>query len=419
MKNPFFAITLCFLMFFIYQSMLFAQKMAKIDGDSLYIKAARESNKELYAEYIKQHPDQLMAALAACRFIQIEQREGSFLDYAARTITGYGIKTIADQTYSNAQTITFPEFGLRMILFDNPYVGQQRDPFVEFNIKNQGYIDFDFGALHVLGDKECYLVKFPNMIFVTVDSLEQEFIFKNKNALGGILNDFGRNLGFSEPSQAFRKLKTLEKETLTVFVYDIYDITRKYNLKGSGRSFATGSGFIHINSARLEQDDFYETFVHELSHVLLSRGRYNMLHKENRWFDEGFAMWAAECYLEINGLNPGDDQLLQEKLQTIMREARYRARGVFRAQNTDYTKFRSINEAWDGDKGLHGSSDSYALSLSIVAYIAERYGPDKLVKAAERVSLLGEKLTQKAVEDVLRTSYRELEQGWNVWVVQE
>lgn len=385
-------------------------------ADSLYMRAAYKDDAELYAEYIRQNSGTILSALAACRLIQIELKKGIFLDSVINTVTKLGVKAVAHRPFSNAQIVVFPDFNFRMILYDNPYVGIGRDPFVEYYIGKNGYIDFDFGALHVLGDQNCYQIKFPNTIFVTVDSADQQFILSSKRILGVILHDFSRALGFSSPEKAFRKLQTLEEQKLTIFVYDIYATSRKYNLKDSGRSFAHGSGFVHLDSHQLDRDDFIKTFTHELSHILLSRGRYNVLHAENRWFDEGFAMWATECFSAINGLDPADDQYLQGKMKAIIERARQRAKTIFRAEMCDYYTFRQINQAWDADEGLYGSSDSYDLSLSILAYIAERYGPAKVVKAAARVSLLGEQLTQKAVEDVLKTRYRELEAGWNGWV---
>lgn len=172
--------------------------------------------------------------------------------------------------------------------------------------------------------------------------------------------------------------------------------TFKKMVKGNDRitAFAVpGKNIIVIDYSKMERTpfDLRLTLKHELSHLLLHQDVKNEFLP--KWFDEGVSQWVSEGIADI--INVNGNKLLKQAVLS-----------------GNYLALKDISAYFPMSPDLFILS--YEQSRSIIEYIDNKYGEDKLLDILNKLSEGIE--IEKAVFDVLHVDMAGLETNWHKYL---
>lgn len=383
--------------------------------DSAYIAALKSGDSNSLYAFIKIYQDRLVSALASCRLIHREMQNDHSLDTIVEDLKTGGIDVFAKKEFINATNIYFPSFKLRTTILDDYNHHLLSNPLVDLlNESATKYINISFDALHIMACMNHFKLITDGILYYAADSVSVRLIRSIK--LHSIFKDFSARMGYKSPTEVVRKLLKKESymnENLVFFVYD-YDAIREkyrlYELIGSD----VYSGVFYIDPNKQDRNYIIRNFVYKLSHLFFNAKHFTTLPTEKNWLEYGFANWAAFCYTELNTLVPEPNSFLDKKSNDYIKSVRAEAKRIFQDKNVNRITLKEINNQLE--KNNDSTWESNLLALSLVAFIVEKFGPDKLVEIIKLISHTRPDRTELATRSIINWTRQDVERHWNKWV---
>jgi len=211
-------------------------------------------------------------------------------------------------------------------------------------------------------------------------------------------DDFGQTLF----DHAVQKLDNIEddlnvtvKHRIKIYVYGTYDDLRAALEEGAhewtgGRSFS-GAGFplILIGIAPNNLDWGLQAIAHELTHAIIAQKMMPPFGGLPHWMDEGLAMYYQ------GGLSLAEQSTLDRAIQ-----------------NNTLLSIRSLNSNFPTDRAL--ADLAYAESWSVVNFLFEHYGKEKVAQLIEVFSVGAHQ--DDGVMEVLGFDVDGLEDEWRQYI---
>ncbi len=403
----------------------FDDQLGKKSPEQSYVTAVAAENSDSLMEYIANFPRNDFAALAACRYILLELKQGSQLELLVNNLNEIGLEAHIIQLYSGTRIKTeslpravfFPKTRLRMVVKQNYQSQLDKDPTIQYYLDYGKCCDIPFDAFHLIARKGYYKIKDNDIQFFVSKTSNQNYIKSTFAQVQLILKDLSYQLGYKSISgviskQYFRDL--LINRRITIFCYDSTEFKQRYNLKESGWPYPK-DGLIYLNTSKLTTNQYLEQLLNQLTHIMIGGNPENLLHAYNRWFDFGFAGWSTYSYLKFHSLNHQSDHQ-KSKMENDFRQIKEKAQNLKKSTKYKNLRLKSINKIYNDSKNLTELSEADTLSASIMVYIIETQGIPKLIELAGRISHKGQNLTERSIHDVFGIDYQGIEQKWNKWL---
>jgi hypothetical protein len=399
--------------------------IGKKSPEQYYINAVADENSDSLMEYIANFPRNDFAALAACRYILLELKQGGQLELLVNNLNQLGLESHIIQLYSGTRTKTeslpravfFPKSRIRMIIKQNYQSQLDEDPTIQYYLDYGKCCDIPFDAFHLIARKDFYKVKDNDIQYFVSRTSNQDYIKSNFARVQLILKDLSSRLGYKSSSEAISKQffrDLLINQRITIFCYDSSEFKQTYNLKKSGWAYPR-DGLIYIDTSTLTTNQYLEQILNQFTHIMIGGNPENLLHPYNRWFDCGFSNWCAYSYLKFRSLNP-QGKTQKSNMTSDFQKVKENAQNLQRASQNNYLKLKSVNKMFNDPKNLDELKEADTLALSLMVFIIETQGIPKLIDLAGRISHKGQNLTERCIHDVLGLDYLAIEQKWNRWL---
>jgi hypothetical protein len=396
--------------------------------ESLYIGVIHSNKPKEYLNFLALYPESYFAVLAAARYLLLELQRGSQLQILINNLNEIGFSAylvslhplITNKQEHLKRAVVFPDHKLRMILREN-YSGQlKEDPQVEWYLDFDKFIEMPFDALHLAARRHYFRIQDDYIQYLIADSLGLQQVQKAFHRLNYIMDDLSKHLGYTSTADLFSQV--LDREflmygKLTVFAYSADEFQILYCLKKAGWSYPL-NGLIFIDPQKFDEQEFLEYLIHQISHIFIAGNIHNIHHSACRWFDEGFAQWAGRCYSKYQTLLPAENSFQQRLLQEDIRHLQSAAREIWLSRKKKKIKFSSLNKQISNYKNLSVQEQAKKLSLSLIAYLVETFGSEKLLQVASRVSHVGQNYSERSMYYILGWAYSDIQKGWNEWLQQ-
>jgi hypothetical protein len=402
--------------------------LGPVEEESLYVRIVESGNPQQYLDFLAQYPQNYFAVLAACRYLLLELQRGSQLQILINNLNEIGFSAhlvslhplITSKQEHLKKAVVFPDHKLRMILREN-YSGQlKEDPQVEWYLDFDKFIEMPFDALHLAAKKHYFRIQGDYIQYLIADSVGLQQVQKVFHRLNYIMDDLSKHIGYSSTADLFSQV--LDREflmygKLTVFVYNADEFQTTYCLKKCGWTYPL-NGLIFIDPQKYNEQEFLENLVHQISHIFIAGNLYDIHHSACRWFDEGFAQWVGRCYVRYQTLLPAGDSFQWTLLQKDISQLRRAAREIWLSRKKKKIKFSSLNKQISNYKNLPVQEQAEKLSLSLIAYLVETFGAEKVLQVASRVSHVGQNYSERSMYYILGWEYSDIQRGWNEWLQQ-
>lgn len=394
--------------------------------ESLYIRVIESDQPGEYLNFLAFYPESYFAVLAAARYLLLELQRGSQLQILINNLNEIGFSAylvslhplIGGKMMHLNKAVIFANHNLRMRLRENYSSQLKEDPQLEWYLDYDKFIEIPFDALHLAARKNYFRLPGDHIQYLIADSLGLKQVLKVFNRMNYIMDDLSNKIGYSSTSDLFSRI--LDQEYLmmgkiTVFVYNAQDFQTSYHLKQTGWSYPL-NGQIFIDPQQFNEQEFLEYLIHQVSHIFIAGNIHNIHHSACRWFDEGFAQWAGRCYTKYQSLLPSKNSFHQTVLQEDIRHLQSIARDIWLSRNKKKIKFYSLNKQLTNYKNRPLQEQAEKLSLSLIAYLVETFGSEKLLQVANRVSHVGQNYSERSLYYILGWDYSEIQNGWNEWL---
>ncbi|OGB69008.1 MAG: hypothetical protein A2Y94_14375 [Caldithrix sp. RBG_13_44_9] len=116
---------------------------------------------------------------------------------------------------------------------------------------------------------------------------------------------------------------------------------------------------------------------------------------------------------------PSENSFHQTVLQEDIRHLQSIARDIWLSRNKKKIKFYSLNKQLTNYKNRPLQAQAEKLSLSLIAYLVETFGSEKLLQVANRISHVGQNYSERSLYYLLGWDYSEIQNGWNEWLSKE
>ncbi len=393
--------------------------------ESLYVATIQGGNPDEFLRAVASIPQSRFSGLLACRYLLLELTRGGQPEILVRNLNEIGFQSeilklypmIRNKPEHLIRAIAFHPQKIRMWLRENYARQLEEDPYVEWYLDYDRCIHIPFDALHLMARGNYFRVQNQNVQFMASDSLGLDLVRKNFGPIEHLFQDFSEKLGYPSLDEHFSRvfdLRFLMYEKLTVLVYDPDEFQQRYRLKKAGWSYPH-YGLIFINPKGKNSREFLSVLLHKLSHIYLAGNLHDIHHGACRWFDEGFAQWAAYSYVNFQQLTPGTDTYTGQKMKDYITDIRREAAQQL-SQNNRRIKLSQVNRQCRDRGTLKGEPVSNILSLSLIGYLVENYGAEKVVETAARISRHSQNFTEESLKTVLGVDYDTIEHGWNEWL---
>lgn len=394
--------------------------------ESLYIKVLESGEPDKYLHFVGRYPESYFAVLASCRYLLLELNRGAQLEilinnlneigFPARIISLYPL--IRSKPEHLKKAVVFTDHKLQMVLRENYSSQLREDPQVQWYLDFDKLIDFPFDALHLAARQNYFRAQSDYLQYLISDSLGLQRVQKIFHRINYIMEDLSKNIGYSSTNDLFSHV--LDREylmygKLSVFVYDAQQFKETYHLVKSGWSYPL-NGLIFIDSRQTNEQQFLEQLIHQISHILIAGNLYDIHHSACRWFDEGFAQWAARCYVKYQTLQPFENSYQQSLQKDDIQQLRLNASKVWANRKKKKIKFSSLNKQLTNFQNRKLQQEAETLSLSIIAYLVETFGSEKLLQVAGRISWVGQNYSERSLYYILGWEYPDIQKGWNEWL---
>ena len=397
--------------------------------ESLYIRVITSNEPEEYLNFLALYPESYFSVLAAARYILLELKNGSQLGILINNLNEIGFPAylvslhplIGGNLLNMNKAVIFPDHKLRMKLRENYSSQLKQDPQLEWYLDYDKFIDIPFDALHLAARKNYFRVQADHIQYLIADSLGLKRVLKIFDRLNFIMDDLSEKIGYNSTDDLFSRI--LDREYLmmgkiTVFVYRAQEFQTRYHLKKTGWAYPL-NGQIFIDPYLYDDQEFLEQLVHQISHIFIAGNIHDIHHSACRWFDEGFAQWAGHCYTKYQTLLPTENSFQQSALQDDIKQLQAAASEIWLSRKKKRIKFFTLNKQLTNYKDRMVQEQAEKLSLSLIAYLVETFGPEKLLQVANRVSHIGQNYSERSLYYILGWEYADIQQGWNEWLSRE
>lgn len=394
--------------------------------ESLYIKVLESGDPDQYLQFLGRYPQSYFGVLAGCRYLLLELERGAQLEILINNLNAIGFPVRVISLYPLIRgkpehlqkAVIFTDHKLQMILRENYSSQLKEDPQVRWYVDFDKLIDFPFDALHLAARRNYFRVQSDHLQYLISDSLGLQRVQKIFHRINYIMDDLSRNIGYASTDDLFSQV--LDREylmygKLSVFVYDARQFKETYHLVKSGWSYPL-NGLIFIDSRLTNEQQFLEQLIHQISHIFIAGNLYDIHHSACRWFDEGFAQWAARCYVKYQTLQPIENSYQQFLLQDDIHHLRLAASEIWSNRKKKKIKFSTLNKQLTNFNNPKIQQEAETLSLSLIAYLVETFGSEKLLQVAGRISRVGQNYSERSLYYILGWEYADIQKGWNEWL---
>lgn len=394
--------------------------------ESLYLAVLESGNPDKYLDFLGRYPESYFAVLASCRYLLLELERGAQLEILINNLNAIGFPArvislfplIRSKPEHLQKAVVFADHKLQMILRENYSSQLKEDPYIRWYLDYDKLIDFPFDALHLAARRNYFRVQSDHLQYLISDSLGLQRVQRIFHQINYIMDDLSKNIGFSSIDDLFSRV--LDRDylmygKLSVFVYDARQFKETYHLVKSGWSYPL-NGLIFIDSRQTNEQQFLEQLIHQISHIFIAGNLYDIHHSACRWFDEGFAQWVAHCYVTYQTLQPLENSYPYSLQQAYIRQLRLAASDIWSNRKKKKIKFSTLNKQLTNANYRKIQQEAQTLSLSLIAYLVETFGGEKLLQVAGRISRLGQNYSERSLYYILGWEYADIQKGWNEWL---
>ena len=394
--------------------------------ESLYVQLIESNMPAEYLNFLAFYPESYFAVLTAARYLLLELQNGGQLSILINNMNEIGFPAqlvslqplIGGKFWQIKKAVIFSDHSLRMKLREN-YSGQlKQDPQLEWFLDYDKFVDIPFDALHLAARKNYFRVQGEHIQYLIADSLGLQKVLKVFNRVNLIMDDLSKKIGYTSTGDLFARIldrQYLIMGKMTVFVFNAREFQDRYLLKKAGWSYPL-NGQIFIDPYLYDDQEFLEQLVHQISHIFIAGNIRDIHHSACRWFDEGFAQWAGRCYTRYQTLLPSENSFQQTSIAEEIEDLQQAAHEIWSSRNRKKIEFKSLNKQLTNYNKRELQEQAEKLSVSLIAYLVETFGSEKLLQVASRVSRLGQNYSERSLYYTLGWDYSDIQKGWNEWL---